>query len=201
MHKTLVIATFNPHKVAEISAILPGLGAGLRALSSFPGAVPPEEDGATLEENAVKKALAAARATGLPALADDTGLEVDALGGAPGVRSARYAGEGCSYADNNALLLSSLAGLPPERRFARFACVTALALPSGEVRTSRGTLEGRIAAVPRGANGFGYDPLFEVGAGSRTLAEFSEAEKNAVSHRAAALRGLLPALLELFPAS
>ncbi|MDD2806324.1 MAG: RdgB/HAM1 family non-canonical purine NTP pyrophosphatase [Elusimicrobiales bacterium] len=200
MGKILVIATFNPHKLGELRALLPGLFPELRALSSFPGAVPAEEDGETLEANALKKALAAARFTGLPALADDTGLEVDALGGAPGVRSARYAGEKASYADNNARLLAALAGVPPAGRAARFACVTALALPSGAVRTARGVLEGRITAAPRGGNGFGYDPLFEVGAGPRTLAEFSDAEKNSVSHRAAALKGLLPALLELFPA-
>lgn len=199
MKKILVVATFNPHKLAEIRAILPGLPAELRALGSFPGAVPAEEDGDTLEANAAKKALAAARFTGLPALADDTGLEVDALGGAPGVRSARYAGERASCAENNLKLLAALAGLPPERRAARFACVTALALPAGGLRSARGTLEGRIAAAPRGANGFGYDPLFEVGAGPRTLAELGEAEKNAASHRGAALRALLPALLELFP--
>jgi XTP/dITP diphosphohydrolase len=200
MGKILVIATFNPHKLAEIRAILPALPAELKALSAFPGALPAEEDGATLEANAAKKALAAARFTGLPSLADDTGLEVDALGGAPGVRSARYAGERASYHENNAKLLAALAGLAPAARRARFACVTALALPSGEVRTSRGTLEGRITVFRRGLNGFGYDPLFEVGAGLRTLAEYSEAEKNAVSHRGAALRALLPALLELFPA-
>jgi len=201
MGKILVLATFNRHKLAEIRAILPGLTPELRALSDFPGAVPAEEDGETLEANALKKALAAARFTGLPALADDTGLEVDALGGAPGVRSARYAGEKAASADNNAKLLSALSGVPPEGRAARFACVTALALPSGVVRISRGVLEGRIAAAPRGGAGFGYDPLFEVAGGQRTLAELSESEKNAVSHRAAALNGLLPALLELFPAS
>lgn len=199
MEKILVIATFNPHKLSEIRAILPGLPAALKALSAFPGAAAAEEDSPALEGNALKKALAAARFTGLPALADDTGLEVDALGGAPGVRSARYAGEKASYAANNAKLLAALAGLGPERRSARFACVTALALPSGETWTSRGTLEGRITAALRGGNGFGYDPLFEVGAGPRTLAEFSEEEKNAVSHRARALQGLLPELLKLFP--
>ncbi len=197
MGTILVIATFNRHKLEEISAILPGLRAVLKALSDFPGASPAVEDGLTLEENAVKKALQAARFTGLPALADDTGLEVDALGGAPGVRSARYAGESADGAANNALLLSALAGVPAERRSARFACVTALALPGGGVKTSRGTLEGRIAEAPRGENGFGYDPLFLVGSGPRTLAEMSAAEKNALSHRAAALRGLLPDLLRL----
>ena len=197
MTKTLVIATFNAHKLLEIGAILPSLPFSLKPLSAFPGAVPAVEDGLTLEENAVKKALEAARFTGLPALADDTGLEGDALGGAPGVRSARYAGEGASYPENNARLLAELSGVPPEKRGARFACVTALATPAGLVKTSRGTLEGRIALAPRGERGFGYDPLFEVGAGPRTLAEFSAEEKNALSHRAAALKGLLPDLLRL----
>ena len=199
MKKVLVIATFNPHKLLEIRAILPPLPLALKALSDFPGAEPAEEDGATLEENAVKKALAAARFTGLWALADDTGLEVDALDGGPGVRSARYAGEKANAAENNSRLLSSLEGLPSARRSARFACVTALASPSGELRTARGTLEGRITSGARGGKGFGYDPLFEVSGGSRTLAEFTEAEKNSVSHRALALKGLLPELLRLFP--
>lgn len=198
MKKVLVIATFNPHKLLEIQAILPPLPITLKALSAFPGAEPAEEDGATLEENAARKALAAARFTGLWALADDTGLEVDALGGGPGVRSARYAGEKASAAENNARLLSSLEGLPPGKRSARFACVTALASPSGELRTSRGTLEGRITSGARGAKGFGYDPLFEVSGGARTLAEFAEVEKNSVSHRALALKGLVPELLRLF---
>ena len=197
MKNVLVIATFNPHKLLEIRAILPPLPLALKALSDFPGAAPADEDGATLEENAVKKALAAARFTGLWALADDTGLEVDALGGGPGVRSARYAGEKASAAENNARLLSSLAGLPPAGRSARFACVTALASPSGELKVSRGTLEGRITSGARGGKGFGYDPLFEVSGGVRTLAEFTEAEKNSVSHRALALKGLLPELLRL----
>lgn len=197
MAKVLVIATFNPHKLLEIRAILPALPLSLRALSDFPGAVPAAEDGATLEENASAKALAAARFTGLWALADDTGLEVDALGGGPGVRSARYAGEKASAAENNARLLSALAGLPPARRLARFACVTALASPSGGLSLSRGVLEGRITAAARGAQGFGYDPLFEVGGGPRTLAEFSAEEKNSASHRALALKGLLPELLRI----
>lgn len=201
MEKVLVIATFNPHKLLEIRAILPPLPFTLKALSDFPGAAPADENGGKLEENAVKKALAAARFTGLWALADDTGLEVDALGGGPGVRSARYAGERASAAENNARLLSALAGLPPEKRKARFACVMALASPSGEIKVSRGALEGRITAEARGAEGFGYDPLFEVGGGPRTLAEYSGEEKNSVSHRALALKSLLPELLRIFPAA
>jgi XTP/dITP diphosphohydrolase len=197
MEKTLVLATFNRHKAAEILAILPKLQLKVRTLADFPGAVPAVEDGDTLEENALKKALAAARFTGLPALADDTGLEVDALGGAPGVRSARYSGETASYAQNNALLLASLAKVPAEKRSARFACVAALALPSGVTASARGTLEGAIAAVPRGANGFGYDPLFLVGEGPLTLAELSEEAKNALSHRARAIAAILPRLLTM----
>ncbi len=190
----MVIATFNIHKLEEIRALLPPLPLRFRALSEFPGAVPAEEDGATLEENAARKALSAARFTGLWALADDTSLEVDALAGAPGVRSARYAGENAGAAENNALLLSSLAGVPPGKRTARFACVMALASPAGELRFSRGTLEGSITAAPRGLNGFGYDPLFQVGAGPRTLSELSAAEKNGLSHRARALNGLVSQL-------
>lgn len=190
MEKELVIATFNQHKLEEIKAILPALRLRLRALAEFPGAAPALEDGLTLEENASKKALAAARFTGLWALADDTGLEVDALGGAPGVRSARFAGETAGAAENNALLLARLAGVPPEKRSARFACVVALASPAGSVSLARGTLEGTIAAEPSGANGFGYDPLFAVGAGPGTLAELSAAGKNVLSHRARALAGI-----------
>jgi XTP/dITP diphosphohydrolase len=200
MEKILVIATFNAHKLLEIRSILPRLPLALKALSAFPGAVPAEEDGDTLEANAVKKALAAARFTGLWALADDTGLEVDFLGGGPGVRSARYAGEKAASAENNSALLSALEGVPPGKRLARFACVMALASPAGALKLSRGTLEGRITGGGRGANGFGYDPLFEVGSGPRTLAEFSEEEKNAVSHRALALKGLLPELMRFLAA-
>lgn len=200
MEKILVVATFNPHKLCEIRAILPRLPFTLKAFSDYPGSGPAEEDGATLEENAVKKALAAARFTGLWSLADDTGLEVDALGGGPGVRSARYAGENAVPAENNARLLSALEGLPREKRLAHFSCVVALASPSGELKISRGALEGRITDGRRGANGFGYDPIFEVAGGSRTLAEFTEEEKNTVSHRALALKCLLPELLRLFPA-
>lgn len=197
MEKILVIATFNPHKVAEIRSILPALPFSLKALSDFPGAFPAAEDGATLEQNAVKKALAAARFTGLWALADDTGLEVDALGGAPGVFSARYAGENATAAGNNAKLLAELSAVPPAGRSARFACVVALASPAGETLVSRGTLEGRITGAPRGSSGFGYDPLFEITGAGLTLAEVPEAEKNRLSHRALALRGLVPALRKI----
>jgi XTP/dITP diphosphohydrolase len=194
MVKILVLATFNRHKAVEISAILPAGGPKLKTLAEFPGAAPAVEDGSTLEENAVKKAQAAARFTGEWALADDTGLEVDALGGAPGVRSARYAGEEASPSANNALLLASLAGVPPHKRTARFACVVALCSPSGAVETARGELEGSIAGAPRGAAGFGYDPLFEVQGLGLTLAELGEGRKNSLSHRARALAAILPRL-------
>jgi len=197
MKKTLVIATFNQHKIAEITAILPGLPFELKCLGELPGALPAEEDGATFEENAAKKALAAAAFSGGWALADDSGLEVDALGGAPGVRSARYAGEGCATAENNARLLGELAGVPPEKRTARFVCVMVLASPAGVSVVARGTLEGVITEAPRGANGFGYDPLFEVQGAGLTLAELSSSEKNLRSHRAAALRAILPELEKL----
>lgn len=197
MERTLLLATFNQHKAAEIRAILPRLTLALKCLADLPGAEPPPEDGLTLEENAAHKAAAAAAFSGLPSLADDTGLEVDALGGAPGVLSARFAGPGAGAEANNRLLLEKLAGVPPERRGARFACVMALALPSGESFLARGVLEGGIAEAPRGGRGFGYDPLFLVGGGPRTLADLAEAEKNALSHRARALAAILPRLLAL----
>ena len=197
MKKTLVIATFNRHKLEEISAILPGLPLELAALADFSGAVPAEEDGATLEANAAKKAVEAAAFCGRWALADDTGLEVDALGGAPGVNSARYAGDGRSSADNCARLLRELAGVKGPARSARFACVMALASPAGELRTARGVLEGRIAESPRGAGGFGYDPLFEELSSGLTLAGLGADKKNSLSHRALALRAILPELQRL----
>jgi XTP/dITP diphosphohydrolase len=197
MKKSVVVATFNGHKLGEIKAILPDLPFELKALGGFPGAIPAVEDGETLRENAIKKAAAAAAFTGLWALADDTGLEVEALGGAPGVRSARYAGESCSPADNNALLLRELAGVPESGRKARFVCVMALASPAGETVCAEGVLEGRITAAPRGAGGFGYDPLFEAEDSGLTLAELGTDRKNEFSHRARALKGILPALLEL----
>ncbi len=197
MENILVIATFNRHKSEEIRAILPGLRLELRSLADFPGAGAPEETGATLAENALIKAAAAAKFCGHWALADDTGLEVDALGGAPGIRSARYAGESASFGENNVKLLSALAGRTERERTARFVCVAALVSPDGRSEVCRGTLEGAIIGAPRGSNGFGYDPVFEVAGTGRTLAEFSAAEKNAISHRVRALRGLIPSLERL----
>lgn len=151
----------------------------------------PTEDGSTFEANARIKARFALAATGLPSLADDSGLEVDALGGRPGVHTRRFAGPNATDAENNAKLLRELAGLPPERRSARYVCVLALALPDGRLVTRRGTSRGRIATEPRGTGGFGYDPIFEpVGEppGGRTFAVFSEQEKHRISHRGRAAR-------------
>jgi XTP/dITP diphosphohydrolase len=167
----------------------------------------PVEDGETFETNAAIKARAAVRATGLPSLADDSGLEVDALEGAPGVRTRRYAGEDATDADNNRKLLAALDGLPPERRGARYVCVLALAMPGDvgarggqRVTFTRGTCRGRIATGPRGTGGFGYDPIFEPASeppGGRTLGLWTPAEKNAISHRARAARRMAPRLADL----
>ena len=197
MNPTIVLATRNKHKLQELRALIPGLRLEFRTLADFPGAPEVVEDGETLEENAVKKAKSAALFCGLWALADDTGLEVDALGGAPGVYSARYAGPQCSYADNNSRLLAELSGFPAEKRTARFRCVTALSSPGGSVVTAEGRLEGRIALAASGGNGFGYDPLFVVDESGKTLAELTKEEKNALSHRADSVRKIKPYLAKL----
>jgi XTP/dITP diphosphohydrolase len=185
----LVVATLNRDKARELAAILARPGLELAALADWPDAIAPEEDGATLADNARIKARAAVALTGLPAVADDTGLEVDALGGAPGVLSARYAGAGATYAHNVDRLLAELAGVARERRTARFRTVCVALHPDGREWVGEGVLEGSIIEARRGANGFGYDPVFELPAG-RTLAELADDEKNAISHRARALRAL-----------
>ncbi len=190
----LLFASSNPHKVEEVRAILHPLGVdvvGLDALDDVPPE--PEETGATFEENARIKAIAYAEATGRLCLADDSGLEVDALKGAPGVHSARYAGSGETRGErdaaNNDRLLRELAGVPHEQRTARFVCVMAIADPAGRiVHEARGTFEGIIGDAPRGANGFGYDPLLFLPDRSCTSAELSSEEKNARSHRGQAAR-------------
>ena len=181
----------NPDKQRELSELLALPGLELRSIAEFPGARAPEESGATLEENARTKAAYACALTGLPAIADDTGLEVDALGGAPGVMAARFAGPGATYADNCVLLLERLRGVSATRRAARFRCVMIVRWPDGREQAAEGVLEGRITERPRGDQGFGYDPLFEVEKTGRTLAELSAAEKNALSHRARAARALV----------
>ncbi|MBD0315537.1 MAG: XTP/dITP diphosphatase [Nitrospiraceae bacterium] len=190
----LVLATRNRHKGQELAALLDDLGIRIRTLDDFPGAPEVEEDGATCEENAVKKATVIAQSTGLPAVADDTGLEVDALGGRPGVFAARYAGEHATYQDNCLKLLHELAGVPRERRTARFLTVAAFALPEGTVRVAKGHLAGFITEEPVGSLGFGYDPVFFVPELHKTLAELPADVKNRISHRARAfleMRGIL----------
>lgn len=201
----LLIATGNRHKAEEMAAILhrllPDAPFRLLTTADFPGVPEPEETGATFLENAAIKAHAYARATGALALADDSGLVVDALDGRPGVRSARYAE---TPEARIARVLSELEGVADEARGARFACVAALARPDGAVELREGSLEGRIVREPRGAGGFGYDPIFapvaspagDPNATGRTLAEYSEAEKNGVSHRARALEAIADALRE-----
>lgn len=197
--KALVVGTHNEHKLREIRDILLRLPVLLRPL---PGTIPAVvEDAPTLTENAILKAVEYARATGEFCLAEDTGLEVDALGGAPGVFTARYAGPEADAAQNRRKLLAALAGTPAARRTARFRCVAALARPSGDlIATAEGVLEGRITDAERGEGGFGYDPIFSVidGAlGERTLAELRDDEKHALSHRARALAAIRPKILEL----
>jgi XTP/dITP diphosphohydrolase len=185
-----VLASFNPDKLRELEQLFDPAHVTLVSLSNFPGAAAPEETGETLEENARIKALAALAHTGLPAIADDTGLEVEALGGRPGVHSARFAGPRATYAENRARLLAALADVPPERRTARFRTVCLAVLAEGAERMGEGVLQGRITEQPRGERGFGYDSIFELPGLGRTLAELAPEEKNRLSHRARAARAL-----------
>jgi XTP/dITP diphosphohydrolase len=194
----VVFATRNRGKLRELVPLFDELALGFELVTIDELAPDTElrEDALTFEENALAKARQAAAATGLPALADDSGLEVDALGGAPGVHSARYAGAGVSDAANNAKLLEALRGVPAERRGARYRCVAAFVDPARGLELWRaGACEGRLLEAPRGSGGFGYDPLFEVpDRGSVTMAEIPLDEKNRLSHRAAAFRALAGAL-------
>ncbi len=204
----LLIATHSAHKLAELRDLLQMERGELVSLDDLGIADDPEETGRTFETNARIKARFGARRTGLPTLADDSGLEVDALDGGPGVRTRRYAGPAASDADNNAKLLVALDGLPPDRRGARYVCVLAVALPrpgarpgdAVPIRSVRGTTRGRIALAPRGTGGFGYDPIFEPAgepSGGRTFGLWTAAEKHAVSHRGRAARRMSPILREL----
>lgn len=193
----LVLATRNLHKVAEMSALLGDLPLDVLSCRDLPGVPDVVEDAPTLEGNAVKKASAVCAATGLAALADDTGLEVESLGGAPGVLSARYAGEPGNYENNNRKLLSALRGVPAPERRAAFRCVVALAAPGLGVRTVEGRTEGSILERPRGAGGFGYDPLFLPAGHERTYAEMPADEKNLVSHRGKAMRAARALIADL----
>lgn len=187
MRERIVLASGNAGKLRELEALLAPLGFEVVPQGAL-GIAPAEESGTSFEANARIKALHAARLAGLGALADDSGLEVDALGGRPGVYSARYAGEQASDEDNLRKLLRELAGVPPGERTARYRCVIALLRRSAsEPVIAEGSWEGRIATAPRGSGGFGYDPVFVPQGSRRTAAELSPAEKNAQSHRARAL--------------
>lgn len=203
----LVIATRSAHKLRELRDLLQLERAELVSLDDLGVAGEPIEDGLTFETNARIKARFAARATGLSALADDSGLEVEALGGLPGVRTRRYAGPDATDAENNAKLLHELEGVPAEQRGARYVCILALALPHAadepggtlRIEIRRGTTRGRIATELRGDAGFGYDPLFEPARerGGRTFGQYSQEEKDAISHRGRAARRIVPVLREL----
>ncbi len=185
----VVLATKNAAKLAEVAAIIGG-AADVVGLEALVGIGLPPEDGATYEENALVKARAVAGFAGAPALGDDSGLEVDALGGAPGVRSSRYAGAAGDAEANNDKLLRELESVPERNRGARFVCAAALVSPDGQEWLARGEVEGRIALVPRGNGGFGYDPLFIPEGYGRTFAEMTPSEKNAISHRTKAFRAI-----------
>ncbi len=187
MLRKIVLASHNQKKTAEIQDILAPLGMELLNLRDFPDAPIPEETGDTFRANAIIKAEAARDFTALPCLADDSGLVVDALGDAPGVYSARFAGPGASDADNNLLLLEKLRGVPDERRAARFECVMAIAIPGGVTRTFSGVARGRILSEPHGSGGFGYDPLFWSDELGSTFAQAPAELKNRISHRSRAL--------------
>jgi XTP/dITP diphosphohydrolase len=189
----LVFATRNAGKLRELTALVEPLGYTVLSLADF-GALDVVEDAPTFVGNAEKKARAALAASGLPSVGDDSGLEVDALDGAPGVRSARFAGAGHDDQANNAKLLAALAGVPAARRTARFRCVLVFVDPMGARLVSEGSCEGTILGAPRGTGGFGYDPLFLVAGLGRTMAQLSVDEKNRVSHRARALLALANAL-------
>jgi XTP/dITP diphosphohydrolase len=196
----LVVGTGNRKKGTELAELFStaGLGLELKTLADFPDAIRVEETGATFAENAALKATEQARHLGRWVLADDSGLAVDALGGDPGVASARFSGPGATDVTNNRLLLEKLAATPLEQRSARFVCRMALADPSGTIRAeSDGACRGRMLFEPRGELGFGYDPLFEVVEYHRTFAELGIAVKGCLSHRARAARLLIPALVTL----
>lgn len=184
----LVLATNNEHKIREIRNIMAGLDIRLLTAQDFPDFPDPEETAPTLEENAKIKAVEICRVTGLPALADDSGLEVNYLDGQPGVLSARFAGPGCTFADNNRKLLRLLDGVPESRRTARFRCVAGLALTEDDVHLFEGAVEGVITSDLRGREGFGYDPLFFFPEVGKTFAEIPEEVKNTYSHRGRAFR-------------
>jgi len=198
MEKRLLLATNNKDKIFEISKILEGVDIEILSAGDFDDFPDVEETGATLVENATLKAESVYRRYGIPCVADDTGLEVNYLGGAPGVISARFAGEGCSYDDNNAKLLKLLEGVPSEKRGARFKTVISFADFEGKIHAVEGILEGIIAEDRKGKYGFGYDPVFIVPERGVRLAELAPEEKNKISHRGRALEKIKPIILKAF---
>lgn len=192
----LVLATKNKGKLRELQELLKGTGWELVSLDRFPQMPPVEEDKETFEANAVKKAVVTGKFTGTWVLADDSGLEVDALNGEPGVHSARYAGKHGDDVANNQRLLEELTGVPLPERTARFRCVVALVSPQGRYWTTQGVCEGRIGFAARGDQGFGYDPLFVLASG-QTMAELPEDEKNQLSHRGHAMQKMRELLVKL----
>jgi XTP/dITP diphosphohydrolase len=200
--RRIVLATRNGHKVSELQTILADLTDELDleivGLGEFPDVAEVVETGVTFAANATLKAVAATRATGLPALADDSGLAVDVLGGSPGVFSARWAGTQGQDRANLELLLGQLSDVPDEHRSAAFVCAAVLALPDGTVLVREGRMPGSLTREPRGDNGFGYDPILVVEGDSRTSAELSFEEKNAISHRGKAFRALAADLRQIF---
>jgi XTP/dITP diphosphohydrolase len=194
----LLLASGNAHKLAELRRLVAAAGAGLEVvgLGDVPAYPEPAEDVLTFEDNALAKAQAGLAATGLPTLADDSGIEADVLNRMPGVRSARWAGVGATDAENLELLVRQLADVAEPRRTCRFVCAVAYCRPGAAPVVLRRTVEGRAAFGPRGANGFGYDPIFLPDGFDRTTAEMSAAEKDAISHRGQALRAILPYLVE-----
>jgi XTP/dITP diphosphohydrolase len=195
----LVLATANPHKVTELTRILAAgsVGVELVGLTTFPDAPDVAETGATFTENALLKARAIADFTGLPAVADDSGLCVDALNGMPGVLSARWSGRHGDDEANLRLVLAQLADVPDQRRGAQFVCVAALVIPGGREHTSEGMVSGNLIREERGAGGFGYDPIFVPDGSLVTTAEMSAADKDSISHRGKALRLLAPVIAAL----
>jgi XTP/dITP diphosphohydrolase len=195
----LVLATRNPHKVVELRRILAGAGmtVSLAGLGEFPGAPDVAETGLTFGENALLKARAVARFTGLPAIADDSGLCVDAMNGMPGVFSARWSGRHGDDLANLELVLAQLSDISDPRRGAHFACAAALVLPDGREQVVEGRLDGRLAGSPRGTSGFGYDPIFVPDGAELTTAEMTPDAKDAISHRGRAFRALAPVIAQL----
>jgi len=182
----IVLATNNEHKIREIKNILADLRVEILTLKDFPHFPKADETGNTFEENAIIKAKAIYRSTNLPSLADDSGLEVDALDKAPGILSSRFAGEHCSFQDNNRKLLRLMENIPWEKRGAKFVCVVALANDLNHIVTVKGEVKGIVSFKEKGENGFGYDPIFYLPSLNKTFAQLSLEEKNKISHRAQA---------------